>query len=519
MKAMNAKRLAYRVSVLVAITIVLAMTAASRAQSSDPDKDSDRFVITNAQVAISRPNSSWEFEFDSSQPPVVARMKSTDSVATIDIQVQEVPSATLDLVLGAIEQAIAAQVQDFTKLSGQARQVNGLEVHDLVYTGTTDGMRRKARILVCKPDDTLYVVKCTAPLDEWDRFEEDFEAVIASFELLSAEEARQSNSAPEQPEQSAPASYRRYDQDPNLNNLVHPDGYEPCALGELGRVTQIGSGPRDMILIAGGGFGGDIYNTFMESHKDEFMMYAITLAGFGGTPAPPMPPEGTSYGEQTWTKAAQTGLERLIRDKQLDRPIVVAHWVNSTQVALRLAIDNPDMVSAVILISGVPRNLSLDMQSGRTVSLQQRIDYMDKNMAPLWFKTVTRDTWDDNNYYPHDYAIDPVRALQLWRQAAEPTLPVWVRYLCESQAQDVTLDFDRLTVPTLVLKPGFDEDFYFVEGQNYMELFCHQSWDGIEDPNKMITMKTIEDSRVFIVDDQPERLDQAVDTFLAEALK
>ena len=86
------------------------------------------------------------------------------------------------------------------------------------------------------------------------------------------------------------AQQRRFDQDSTLDNLVHAEGYETCELDTLGRITQVGTGSRDMILIAGAGFGGDIYDAFMNSRKDRYAMYAITLPGFGGTAAPPMPP-------------------------------------------------------------------------------------------------------------------------------------------------------------------------------------------------------------------------------------
>ena len=52
-------------------------------------------------------------------------------------------------------------------------------------------------------------------------------------------------------------------------------------------------------------------------------MYAVTLPGFGGTPAPPMPVAGTSYGGQTWTNGAVGGIKRLIVREALDRPVIV----------------------------------------------------------------------------------------------------------------------------------------------------------------------------------------------------
>lgn len=315
---------------------------------------------------------------------------------------------------------------------------------------------------------------------------------------------------------SAQAQQRRLDQDPKLNNLVHPAGYTTCALGELGRVKKVGTGPRDMILIAGSGFGGDVFDSFMHKREDRYTMYAVTLPGSGGTAAPPMPSEGVSYSEQTWIRGAQIGIEKLVEGEKLKRPVLVAHWTSATEVALLTAIDNPTTFAAVVIISGVAKDIMAEKRLGRAETPRERAMRIDLGLAPHWFKTVTRDTWDDNNYYPHDYARHPVRALQLWRQAAEPTLPIWVRYLCEAWALDITVDLPKLKVPTLVLKPGFGKDFYFEPGRDYMRAKCHDSWDGVEKLSDKITIQTIEDSRVFIMDDQPEKLDEAIERFLRE---
>ena len=308
---------------------------------------------------------------------------------------------------------------------------------------------------------------------------------------------------------------RRLDQDPTLNNLAHADGYETGVLGELGRVDKVGAGPKDMIFIAGAGFGAEIWDSFMATRTETHTMYAVTLAGFGDTVAPAMPEAGTSYGDQTWTHAAKEGIQRLIAQERLQRPIVVGHWLTATQVALRVALDNPDKVSAVIIISGIAKSLPRHGPGADTPqSLRAQVEFIDTIMAPRWFKTVTRDTWDDNNFYPGDYARHPVRALQLWRMAASPTLPVWIRYLCEAWAQDVTLELDRLRVPMLLLMPGFDADFWFVPEQDYMRAYTQGTWDGIEELNELITVHTVPDTRVFIMDDQPELLDQAIEAFL-----
>jgi pimeloyl-ACP methyl ester carboxylesterase len=311
----------------------------------------------------------------------------------------------------------------------------------------------------------------------------------------------------------------RMEQDLALNNLVHPVGYRTGEPGVLGKVIRIGDGPVPMVLIAGAGFGGEIFEGFMQANAAHYRMLAVTLPGFGGSPAPPMPPENTSYGELTWTRGAQEALARLIEEEELDRPIVVGHWLNATPIALGLAVARPDLVRGAIVISGVPKFVPMS-GTGTTepTSVAQRVAMVDQYLAPQWFRTVTRVTWDDNNFMPRDYAIHPLRGQQLWMEAARPTLPVWIRYLCESWAQDSTARLAELQVPVLILKPGFD-DLYLQGPQmgDYMQAFTHRAWDGVEAISERIQVETIADARVFIMDDQPDRLNEAVERFVRGA--
>ena len=311
------------------------------------------------------------------------------------------------------------------------------------------------------------------------------------------------------------AQKRRLNQNPKLNNLVHAEGYKTGNLGDLGRVRKAGNGPKDMILIAGAGFGGNIWDSFVSTRKEKYTMYVITLPGFGGTQAPPMPSNGTSYGVQTWTKSAQTGVHKLIVEKKLKKPIIVAHWIIATQIAIGLALENPDILSRVVIISGVAKNALADAQIGKKLTVKQRISWVDKGLAPRWFKTVTRDTWDDNAFYPSDYAVHPVRALQLWRLAFEPTLPVHIRYLCENWSQDSTVGLSGLKVPLLIVMPNPGADYDAIPGQiGVIKTLTRNSWEGVEKMSKMIRLETVEKSRVFIMDDQPKKLDEVIAKFL-----
>lgn len=304
-------------------------------------------------------------------------------------------------------------------------------------------------------------------------------------------------------------------QDSTWNNLIDPPGYKTGTLGELGRVDKVGHGAQAVILIPGFGFSGGIFKDFMIAHDSDYTMYAVTLAGFGGTAAPPCPSESTSFGEQTWTNGAVTAIGKLIENEKIAKPILVGHWIGGTQIALRLAFRHPDKIKAVILPSGSACFVATDTTRMKPHPPQDfRVKVTDQYMAPKWFKTVTRETWDDNNYLPGDYAVNPILGLRLWREAASPLLHVWVRYLNEFNAQDISLQLDSLTVPTLLLMPGL-EDLFYQPGQNYMQGYCHTSWAASTPTHKSITSVTVPNSRVCMWLDQPEKFNEEVGRFLA----
>ncbi len=307
-------------------------------------------------------------------------------------------------------------------------------------------------------------------------------------------------------------------QDSTLDNLRHSPGIETSALGTLGRVRKVGVGQRTMVLIPGIGFGDDIWTEFMERHKADYTMYAVSLPGFGGTPPLPMPAEGIRYAGLPWIRSAIRGIETLLDRERIARVTIVAHWSLATQIALRLALDRPERVEAVVLIGGVLKAYYEGSQGMLNWTPEQRSAFSE-GMASRWFRMVTRKTWDDNNFMSYDYAINPRRALFLWREAQSPTLQVWIRYLLEFYSMDQAAELRNLRVPTLVVQPGFDDPGFYVDaGRNYMRNNCIDSWKGAAALNSRLEFATVPSSRLFIMHDQPVALDSILTGFFQRTL-
>ena len=145
---------------------------------------------------------------------------------------------------------------------------------------------------------------------------------------------------------------------------------------------------------------------------------------------------------------------------------------------------------------------------------EQRGQFVE-GMASRWFKTVTRSTWDDNNFMSYDYAVNPRRGLFLWREAQAAPLPVWIRYLLEFYSIDLSAELKNLKVPVLVVQPGFDDAAFYAEpDRNYMRNLCIDSWRGAAAASSQLEFVTIPQSRLFVMYDRPDALDQAIERFL-----
>lgn len=300
--------------------------------------------------------------------------------------------------------------------------------------------------------------------------------------------------------------------DTTRNNLAHASGYRTVPLGSLGQVVRRGSGSQDVVLIAGWGFGRDVFESFIRANEHRYRMVAVTLPGFGGTPAPPIPPHGTSYGEQTWTAAAEQALAELIARERLDHPIVIGHFIVGTQIALRLALNHPDRVGGVVVVGGTlyaPFPSRRDTTGRTPVTLEERVAGVDRFWAPRWFRFVTEETWRRGNYQPEHYSMDRARGRAFVEEAERVPLSVLIQYVCEFFASDLTLELPRLRLPVVALLPGFSPEVLADSALGMTARAFAESWRPAANYPRIKVIRVAE-SGVFVMDDQPEALQRAV---------
>ena len=305
-------------------------------------------------------------------------------------------------------------------------------------------------------------------------------------------------------------------QDSTLNNLVHASDYVTAKPGTLGAVVERGKGRTSMVLVSGFGVGASAFDGFMRRNANRYRMLAVTLPGFEGTAAPPMPAPGTSYGDNTWTRAAIDAVLALIREKKLDRPVLVGHYINGTQVVMKIALEHPELVRAVVLLAGTPRfePVTASRFWPKDLTLEQKVKGVDQFSAPRWFKTVTRETWVTGNFVATDYSVDSTLGRRFADRANEPPLPVLVRYLCEFHASDLWPDLGKLEPPLLVIQPAFTAKLRADSTRSYLSGYFEEPWRGRLEGRARTESSFLENAGILVMEDQPAAVDRKVADFL-----
>jgi len=305
--------------------------------------------------------------------------------------------------------------------------------------------------------------------------------------------------------------------DVTRDNLALPAGYRYLADGDGPSITRRGASTgKTVILIPGVFSGSSAFDPFIARHEAEYRFLIITPPGLNATPARRMPPQTASYGDRPWTRRLERDILDLIHRERLDRPILVSHGFPGSLVATAIAADHLDAVGGVIEIAAMPVQPMPSPRdpSGRTPALPaERARYQDEYWAPKWFKYVTPETWESNNYRAPMLASDPSRGERVRQQIEANPLPVKIRYLVELNATDDSADIARIDVPLLALRPGFAAATLADPANAWFRTSFVDAWNA-SSGNARIQLATVPNACVLVFDDQPEAADDAIVAFL-----
>ncbi|MEL7474254.1 MAG: alpha/beta hydrolase [Planctomycetota bacterium] len=278
--------------------------------------------------------------------------------------------------------------------------------------------------------------------------------------------------------------------------LVHV----PRAHATLGPVEVIGSGERAMVLVPGLACDSSVWRSFAERQSERFTLHAITLAGFAGAPAPQEP--GSDEGTP-WLDGAVRDVAAYIRDEQLAGSIVVGHSLGGL-VAYRLAIEHPDLIAGAVAIDAPPAVPIGD----RRLEPEERLELVRGVLAPA-LRAQSNDAWLAQQRSSWMAMVgDSARGEALLETSLKTPRSVSERYALEMFKTDLRGPLEGVRVPVLAVAALPDDE------PNADAI--RAVWAEQLAPAERVSLRFVEDSRHFIMDDQPEALDETIGAFIAE---
>ena len=88
----------------------------------------------------------------------------------------------------------------------------------------------------------------------------------------------------------------------------------------------------------------------------------------------------------------------------------------------------------------------------------------------------------------------------------QPSVPTAVRYTVEAWADDLVPDLPFVTTPTVVLSPGFSEDFRGSASWSTVEQRFHAGWDQAIGEGATLQHTIVPDARLLLWEDRPEEV-------------
>ncbi len=303
--------------------------------------------------------------------------------------------------------------------------------------------------------------------------------------------------------------------DRSRNNTAYGPGYVAATDASAGRFEAIGTGPTQLVFIAGWGFSGDVFREFAIKNAADYTALLVTLPGFGGTAGWPMPADSVSHATTPWMSRSAAAVSRTMTQRGVRDAIIIGHFIVGSHVALALAQRHPEQVRGIVL-AGAELSRAWPSRAdttGRTpATAAQRAASVDRFLVPQFFRFVTDSTWHANNYLPHTFSVDSWHATRLWREQSLVPLPVMMRYLSDFYATEFAPKLDSVRAPLLIVQPGFTAHILSDPRTSYLRTFFQDSWKPAQGRTG-IEIQVVPNAAVNMWLDQPDVFAAALKKF------
>lgn len=274
-------------------------------------------------------------------------------------------------------------------------------------------------------------------------------------------------------------------------------------LGSLHVACQ-GSGNRTLILIPGLGSGAWVWQDTVVALDAKHRVCAVTLAGFQGTPAP--------TAESSWMALAADSLAQLIRERKLDRPVLIGHSLGGT-LALQFATEHSDLIAGVVAVDGLPV-----FPGSEQMTIEQRKARADMMRAMMSQASQDQFAAQQLAFMQHMGVIDPELAASTAKLQAKSDPAAVARYMAEDFALDLRPQLNKIKVPVLVISPYYAPDFQRAAESGAMPIMSEEQktayYRSLLEGVEALSVVSISPARHFVMLDQPKAFLEAVQQFL-----
>lgn len=252
-------------------------------------------------------------------------------------------------------------------------------------------------------------------------------------------------------------------------------------------VQVVGAGP-DVILIPGLGSSREVWRATADRLKAAHRVHLVQLAGFAGEP--------WTHGDGDFVQPEVDELARYIREAGLVRPAVIGHSLGGLS-GLLLAQQHPDLVGRLMSVDSLP---FYSVMFGPAVTAESARPFADRAAAMILgadaatFRAQQEGTARALSNTPAEQA----RILD-WSMASDRR--AFAAAMKDVMITDARAGLSAMTTPVTALHAGAEGGDLWA--REYAAL------PGV----KLIR---VDDSRHFIMADQPQRFAELVDQFLAD---
>lgn len=265
------------------------------------------------------------------------------------------------------------------------------------------------------------------------------------------------------------------------------------------KVERHGDHGRAVILVPGLQGGPWVWQETIAQLQKDHVVYAVTLAGFDGMPAP-------ADGGKLFDRA-DASLLQLIEQQKIDKPVLVGHSLGGT-LALRFASEHPTLVSGVVAVDGLPIFPGMErVGAGQRQAMAAQMQQQMASATPEQFQAQSL------GFMQKIGVIDPQLAARYAPMNARSDVKASAQYMAEDLAFDGRAGLKNANVPILEISPYNAPDFsqppmVMSEAQKaayYQSLLA-------DAPNAKVV--SIAPSRHFVMLDQPARFQQTLGDFI-----